>query len=120
MDRRFAALRVIGTIFKVAAWIVLILGLLVGVFALVAGFLLSGQLGLVGLDIGGPLAGIALFFVILIVSLFGFLSLYAIGESAYLLLSIEENTRRTAYFMQQEYTARQVVYPPPTGPEAEE
>ena len=54
MDRRFAALRVIGTIFKVAAWIVLILGLLAGVFALVAGFLLSGQFGLVGLDIGGP------------------------------------------------------------------
>jgi hypothetical protein len=120
MDRRFAALRVIGTIFKVVAWIVLILGLLAGVFVLVAGFLLSGQLGLAGLDVGGPLAGIALFFVILIVSLFGFLSFYAVGESAYLFLSIEENTRRTAYFAQQEYTARQIVSPPPVTPDLED
>ena len=111
MDRRFTALRVIGTIFKVLAWILLILGLLTGIFALIAGFALAGQLGLTGLDIGGPLAGIIVFAVMLIISVFGFLLLYAIGESAYLFLSMEENTRRTAYFLQQEYTNQQSPYP---------
>ncbi|MEJ2296203.1 MAG: hypothetical protein P8Y23_15745 [Candidatus Lokiarchaeota archaeon] len=46
MDRRFTALRVIGTIFKVLAWIALILGLLAAIGALVLGFVMESQLGL--------------------------------------------------------------------------
>jgi hypothetical protein len=39
------------------------------------------------------------------------LTLYAIGESVYLFLSIEESTRRTAYLAQQQYTSYQAPYP---------
>jgi hypothetical protein len=111
MDRRFTALRIIGTIFKILAWISLIFGLLGAAGALIAGLSLSGQDSLLGLDLGGPLAGVAMFFVALIVAIFNFLALYAVGEAIYLFLSVEENTRRMAYFAQQQYTSYQSSYP---------
>jgi lipopolysaccharide export LptBFGC system permease protein LptF len=115
MDRRFTALRVIGTILKVLAWIALIFGLLAAIGSLVLGFTLNNQLGISGLDVGGPLAGIALFVVILVIAILQFLFLYAAGEFLYLFLSIEENSRRTAFFLQQQYTLQQGGYvaPPP-------
>ena len=116
MDRRFTALRVIGTVFKILAWISLILGVITAIGMLIVGVTLSGQEGLLGLELGSSLAGIALFVVLLIIAVFGFLTLYAIGESVYLFLSIEENTRRTAYLAQQQYTSYQAPYPPPEPP----
>lgn len=117
MDRRFTALRVIGTVFKILAWITLILGLLGAIGMLIVGFTLSGTEGPLGLNVGGPLAGIAMFFVVLIIAILSFLSLYAVGESVYLLLSIEENTRRSAYILQQQYTSTyQAGYPPSAPP----
>ena len=80
MDRRFMALRVTATIFKVLAWLVLILGLLGAVSVLVAGLLFRSQPALLGLDISGPLAGISAFVVVLILSILNFLLLYAGGE----------------------------------------
>jgi ABC-type long-subunit fatty acid transport system fused permease/ATPase subunit len=112
MDRRFTALRIIGTVFKVLAWISLISGLLGAIGMLILGFTLTGQEGPLGLNLGGPLAGIALFAASLILAIFGFLILYAVGESVYLFLSIEESTRRTAYILQQQYTTYQGGYPP--------
>jgi hypothetical protein len=122
MDRRFTALRIIGTVFKVLAWISLISGLLGAIGMLILGFTLTGQQSLLHIDLGGPLAGIALFVVSLILAIFGFLVLYAIGESVYLFLSIEESTRRTAYLVQQQYTVYQGGYPsaPPSSPDYEE
>jgi ABC-type long-subunit fatty acid transport system fused permease/ATPase subunit len=123
MDRRFTALRIIGTIFKILAWISLIFGLLGAIALLVLGFTLSGPQAFLGLDLGGPMAGIALFVVILVISVFSFLSLYAMGESVYLFLSIEENTRRTAYILQQQYSSTSFQAPyaaPPTTPDYED
>lgn len=115
MDRRFTALRVIGTVFKILAWISLILGLITAVAMLILGFTLSGRSGLLGLELGSSLAGIAMFVVLVIIAVFGFLTLYAIGESVYLFLSIEESTRRTAYLAQQQYTSYQAPYPSPAS-----
>lgn len=114
MEKRFTALRVIGTVFKILAWISLGLGLVTAVGMLILGFTLSGQEGWLGLNLGSsPLAGVAMFVVFIIIAVFGFLSLYAIGESVYLFLSIEENTRRAAFLVQQQYTSRQTPYPTP-------
>jgi hypothetical protein len=112
MDKRFMALRIVGSIFKILAWITLVIGLLVAAFMLVAGFALSDRLGIVSLDVGGPLAGITAFIVALIATVVNFLILYAFGEAVYLFLSIEENTRRTAYIMQQQHVAQQTTYSP--------
>jgi ABC-type long-subunit fatty acid transport system fused permease/ATPase subunit len=117
MDRKFTALRIIGTIFKVLAWISLILGLLGAVGSLIAGFTLSSQPALLGLDLGGPLAGIAIFIVTLLFAIINFLMLYAAGEFIYLFLSVEENTRRMAYFMQQDIASQQAAYPSPSQPQ---
>ena len=119
MDRQFTALRVIGTVFKILAWISLILGLITAVGMLILGFTLGEQSSLLGLELGSSLAGIAAFVVLLIIAVFGFLALYAIGESVYLILSIEESTRRTAFLAQQQYTSYQAPYPPPM-PESDE
>jgi lipopolysaccharide export LptBFGC system permease protein LptF len=113
MDRRFTALRVIGTIFKILAWIALIIGLLAAIGALVLGFVMDNQFGATGLGVGGPLAGIALFIAILVFAILEFLFLYATGEFLYLFLSIEENSRRTAFFMQQQYSYQQGGYASP-------
>ncbi|HSR31548.1 MAG TPA: hypothetical protein VLY63_13365 [Anaerolineae bacterium] len=123
MDRRFTALRIIGTVFKILAWISLILGLLGAIGMLILGFTVSSQEGPLGLGFGGPLAAIALFVVALILTIVSFLTLYAIGESVYVVLSIEENTRRSAYILQQQYAAPyQGAYssPPPTPAEYED
>ena len=112
MDRRFMALRIIATVFKILAWLALIFGLLGAIGALLIGFTLSGQEGLLGLNLSGPLAGIAIFVVSLIVAIISFLLLYTFAEFIYLFLSIEENTRRTAYLAQQQVAAQQPVYAP--------
>jgi hypothetical protein len=114
MEKRFTALRIIGTIFKILAWISLLVGILGAVLALIAGFTMSGQSGPLGLELGGPLVAIAMFVVILIIAIFYFLGLYALGESIYLFLAIEENTRRAAYIAQQQYMS-QTSYPPPAS-----
>ena len=111
MEKKFTALRVIGTVFKILAWISLLLGILGAILALVAGFTMSSQENLLGLDLAGPLAGIAMFIAALIVAIFYFLLLYSVGEAIYLALAIEENTRRTAYIVQQQYM--QSGYAPP-------
>jgi hypothetical protein len=110
MDRRFTALRVIGTVFKVLAWFSLILGVLGSVGMLVLGFTLGSQEGFLGVSVGGPLAGIAMFVVGLLIAIISFLSLYAIGESIYLLLAMEDSTRRSAYLLQQQYTSSRDGY----------
>ena len=116
MESQFTALRVIGMVFKILAWIALIVGLLGAIAALLAGLTLSGQPGPLGLNLGGPLVGIAGFVVALIIAIVNFMLYYAVGESIYLFLSIEENTRRTAFFLQQQYAPRQPGYPAPSAP----
>jgi hypothetical protein len=116
MERRFTALRIIGTVFKILAWISLLVGVLAAILALVAGFVMSGQDLLLGFEIGGPLAAVASFIVILIVAIFYFLLLYAGGEAIYMFLAIEENTRRMAYITQQQYMSYQSTYPPAPAP----
>lgn len=113
MSRQFTALRVVGTIFKILGWLVLILGLLAAAGALVAGLTLGDQLGLPGLDLGGPLAGIAAFVATLVIAIIYFLLFYAAGEAIYVFLCIEENTRRSAYLLQQQYAPPEPVYSPP-------
>ncbi len=117
MARQFTALRVVGTILKIMAWLFLIVGVLAAIGALVFGFALNQRLGIPGIDLGGPLAGISGFVVAVIVAIVIFLLFYAMGEAVYLFLCIEENTRRTAYFVQQQYTPPAPAYAPPTLPD---
>jgi len=108
MDKKYRVLRTIATLWKVLAWILLIVGILSSLGILLIGILGSGGLVLryLGQDPGlvrgamSTVSGIVGFMGGLIATIVYFLILYAIGELIDLLLSIEENTRLAAKAMQ--------------------
>jgi hypothetical protein len=100
VEKRFRALRFIGTLFKVLAWIVLVGSIIVALFLVIGGASnglgSSGSQLVPGVDLQGALAGIIGGLVAILGGLVYFLMLYAVAESIYVILSIEENTRLTA------------------------
>ena len=103
MEKRFRALRVIATFYKILAWIVLIVTIIASLFAMITGVISgsrstgSSSLAIPGLSgAAGPLAGIFTGIVGLVTGVIWFLLLYAVAEAIYVILSIEENTRMTA------------------------
>lgn len=124
MERRFTALRIVATLWKILAWVVLILGIL-GAIGMLIGSIAGGgivgqllsQYGVQGQVPGGAVVGIVggviVFLVALITTIFYFLILYAFGELVSLFLAIEENTRLTAQWV----AARAApAYAPPAQP----
>ncbi len=108
MEKRYKVLRFVATLWKILAWITLVLGVL-GSF----GALLGGILGAAGPQFwrnlglnpalfgsGGIVVGIIGFLVGLIVTAFQFVVLYATGEIFSVLIAIEENTRATKLHLQ--------------------
>lgn len=115
MEKRFSSLRIIATVFKILAWVVLIGGILGAILMIIGGGLAGGGasrlgdvrpdvggMGVLGGLIGGLFGGIGL----LIVSVLQFLMLYAAGDAIYLALAIEENTRETAWYLKGGDTVR--------------
>ena len=100
MEKKFTALRVIGTILKAFAWVALILGILGSLVPLVTGF---SRMAMRGLEVPrlGILSGFGAFLMILLMAIFYFLLLYATSELIFLFLDIEENTRLTAHYLKQ-------------------
>jgi hypothetical protein len=119
MEKRYNALRTIGTIFKV-------LGIILGIFAIlsivafcamsvIGGAALTDISQDLGYDIGlgvfgGILGGIFSGFVLLLTLGLPALFLYGYGEMLFLFLSVEENTRATALQLQAQ--ARPPEQPP--------
>ncbi len=104
MQRKFVALRVVASIFKVLAWIILVIGVLGGCLTLAAGAMpgllgaggpggtnVSSTVGAFGI-IGGLIGALA----IILVTLLYFLFVFAFGDLVHLMISLEENTRLTA------------------------
>jgi len=103
VQKRFRALRIIGTLYKVLAWIALLLGALMGLLLIVggglSGLLTSDARGLGGIEgaLAGGIGGVGF----LIAGIVYFIALYALGEFIYLFLTIEENTRETSILLRQ-------------------
>jgi hypothetical protein len=122
VPKRFEVLRFMGALFKVFAWITLILAIL----SAIAIVLLPQLSGLS--DMLGPYAGLAsaagagaivtgLF--VLLGGLLNFVMLYALGEIILLQIAVEENTRLTAALLLKmhqdtlpETTTPPAAYPP--------
>lgn len=96
MEKKFRVLRIVGTVYKVLAWLVLAVGVLGGCLTLAGGFVGGAsprsELGPVAGLLGGAFGGLVLIFITFVYFLF----LYAFGDMIYLLLALEENTRLTA------------------------
>jgi hypothetical protein len=122
MEKKFRILRIIGTMWKVLAWVALISGVLASLGLLLVGVLGSGgfMLRLFGQEPGmmpgaeGVVSSVLGFIVGLIGTIIYFLILYAVGELIYLLLAIEENTRQTLHVMQR--SVRTGTEPPASPP----
>jgi len=99
VPKRFGVLRLVGTLLKVIAWIVLIFSIL-GAIGLVlvgnSGFVLPVDQLPIDPTFAGNVQGIIAGIALLIFGLIYFLILYASGESLHLQLAVEENTRLTA------------------------
>jgi ABC-type phosphate transport system permease subunit len=98
MERRFRALRIIATIYKIVAVLILLLGVLFAILsvasALMAGAAMNSQ-EFAGVMSGG-IMGVVVGTAVLLYAAVIFLVLYGAGEAIYLALAIEENTRETA------------------------
>lgn len=126
MEKRYRALRIVATLYKIVGVIVLVIAVLSGIGICLAGVLggtaLEGYARQVGGNVNGigflgsALGGIITALVTLIGGLLSGLSLFAVGEGISLALAIEENTRSTALHLAA--VGRQMAPPPPTAPEA--
>ncbi|MFQ6102393.1 MAG: hypothetical protein ACE5OS_14365 [Anaerolineae bacterium] len=123
MERKFKVPRIIGTIWKILAWIVLIAGILASIGMLLTSIFGGGMMEQFGPRQGrmpwapwafGVMGGIAGFIVSLIATIMYSLALYAVGELIYLLLAVEENTRLAAQWIRTH--SAPAAYPPPPPP----
>jgi len=128
MEKHFRVLRLIGTIYK-------IVGIVVGAFTILSalGICVTSVVGgtafeniLQGLNpngggtglgiLGGVLGGVIASLIIIIGGGIYAISIYALGEAVYLLIAMEENTRRTAGMLHKEWFEREPpapIAPPP-------
>jgi hypothetical protein len=125
MEKRFGVLRIIGTLWKILAWIELIVGTLSAFGVLLMGILGSGSFLLQFLGeranvipgAMGLVSSIVAFIALLVGTIVYFLVLYAVGELIFLMLAIEENTRETRRWLEQAGGggSEQAASPPPTS-----
>jgi len=108
MEKRFAVLRFIGTVYKVLGGIMGVVTLLsaigfcgLAVLGGAAGSQLGNQNGAVGALLGSVIGGIVVSIIFFLYGAAIAVSLYAAGELVYLLISLEENTRMTSALLQQ-------------------
>lgn len=116
MEKRYAALRIIGTLYKIFGAIVAAITLL-AVLGICATSVLGGAaVDSLGHDTGfaglftGVLGGLIFSVVAIIYGGSIAITLYAAGEGVYLLLALEENTRATVMLLQRQ------VNPSPPAP----
>ena len=116
MEKKFKALRFVGTVYKVLGIIGGVLTVIGAVgfclFSILGGSLMNSVLNSVGNYggggssgpagfLGGILGGVIVGGIILLYGGIGSITLYAFGEGIYLLIGLEENTRTTALMLQQ-------------------
>jgi len=112
MSKKYKALHIIGTVYKVIGAIVIIVTIFGAAASCISGFLggalftgLAGELNrdLTASGSGGMIfAGLIMGFGILLWGLIVGVTTYAAGEGVFLLIDIEENTRLTALLLKKE------------------
>jgi|APMed6443717190_1056831.scaffolds.fasta_scaffold571689_1 hypothetical protein len=97
MDKRYTALRVIATIYKIIGVLVALLTVLAVVLMIVGVAGNSRSLAMYGL--AGPEMIVIAVISTLLGGGLGALGIFAVGEALFLLINLEENTRYTAILL---------------------
>jgi hypothetical protein len=102
MEKHFKVLRIVGTVYKVVGIIIAVVTLL-------------SALGFCGMSVlGGVVGGVLFSLVIILGGGIYAVTIYALGEAVYLLIALEENTRRTAaLLLHSEHEHHEALVPPP-------
>ncbi len=117
MPKKFKTLRLVALLYKILAWVILIGGILLALFAVIVGAL-QGRAGIpsplladvpVLSQLSGLLSGLILGVIILLFALVQFVFVYASSEVIHLGLAVESNTQKTAHYLSGEDT----IPPPP-------
>lgn len=106
MKKKYGALRTIGTIYKILGIVIAVITVFgsigICIFGFAGGAMVESASQMLGEQTGGVstagagIAGALAALWMLIVGAIGSVSTYALGEGVYLLLDLEENTRKTA------------------------
>jgi hypothetical protein len=100
VGKKFRILRIVAVIWKVLAWIVLVLSVLGGCANIVIGLTLGAGARNTGSALGlpafGVLGGVVVALVAIFFGILYFIFLYAFAELVDVMLALEENTRSTA------------------------
>lgn len=96
MKPRYRALRIVSILYRIAAALVFLAGLVVGGLTMISPSV-SYDFSRGGFEQGPPLVGAGIG--ILVGAILSAISLYAFGELLQLLIAMEENTRATAVAM---------------------
>jgi hypothetical protein len=107
MEKKYTVLRVIATLFKIAGVLVALGTVLIAILMMIA--VAAGSM--VTEDYGGPIVAFILVVMMFIGGGISALGVYALGESMYLLINLEENTRYTAMLLRDRF------YPQPQTPQ---
>ncbi len=119
MSKRFRVLRFVAFLYKLIAWIVVIAAAFAAIVLVIVGALqgragaaspLLAPIPIVG-QVSGLLMGLVSGLFILIVGLIQFVFIYAVSEAIHLALAIEDNTRKSAYYL----SGEGAIPPPPPG-----
>jgi hypothetical protein len=106
MAKKFRILRIVAFLWKIVAWVILVISVLAGcgtlVMLLTAGNQLARQSSMLGLGmLSGVAGGVVMAVIAILVGLFYFISLYAVAEMIDVALAVEENTRATVEQLKQ-------------------
>ena len=101
MQQKFRVLRIVAIIWKVLAWLVLVVSILGGCGSLAVGLLAGSSAAarntnLLGIGAGGVLGGVVTAIIAIFLGVLYFVFLYAFAELVDVMLALEENTRATA------------------------
>ena len=131
MEKRFKVLRIVGSFYKIVGIIIAAITILAALgfcgVSILGGTATESLIrnnipnsGGQGLGIlGGVLGGVIISLGIILGGGVYAVSIYALGEAVYLLIALEENTRRTAGMLDKEYFDHhpEPVVPPPPPPQ---